>query len=118
VVRLIGLTTALSLVLLVAAALLRLETTGITVLVGFGFVALATLFSSLLEALGRGVWALVALAGGIAAEVAAERLTDLSQITGGGLVAGAAVAVAIALPVAIAMLRRPATTLATALGIR
>jgi hypothetical protein len=118
VARLVGLTAALSLVLLAGAELLRLDTTGTTVLAGFGLVALATLFASMLEALGRGVWAIVALVGGVAAEVAAEQLTVLAQVTGGGLIAGAAVAVVIALPVAIAMLRRPATTLATALGIR
>jgi hypothetical protein len=118
VARLVGLAAALSLLLLAGAAVLRLETTGSTVLIGFGLVALATLFSSLLEALGRGVWAIVALAAGIAAEVAVARLTDLSLVTGGGLIVGAAVAVVLAVPVAVAMLCRPATTLATALGIR
>jgi hypothetical protein len=118
VARLVGLTAALSLVLLAGAEALGLETTGTTVLAGFGLVALATLLSSLLEAVGRGAWALAALAAGIAAAVTAQRLPDVADITGGGLIVGAAVAAMLALPVAIAMLCRPATTLATALGIR
>jgi len=118
VARLVGLTAVLSLALLAGAQAFGLETTGTTVLAGFGLVALATLLSSLLEAVGRGAWALVALVAGIAAAVASQRLTDVADITGGGLIVGAAVAAMLALPVAIAMLCRPATTLATALGIR
>ena len=118
VARLALLTTALSVLLVVVASSLEVKASGSTVLVGFGLVALATLFVGLLESLGRGVWALAALAVGIAGEAAAVRLTELGAVAGGGLIVGASLAVVIALPVAIAALSRPATTLATSLGIR
>jgi hypothetical protein len=88
------------------------------VLVGFGLVALATLLVGLLEAIGHGAWALLALGGGIAGEVAGQTLTGLPSVSGGGLIVGAAIAVAIALPLVVSGLSRPALTLATALGIR
>jgi hypothetical protein len=118
VARVVGLTAALSLVLLAGAARLGQHTTGDTVLVAFGLVALAMLFAGLLESVGRGPWAIVALAAGIGGEVLAGRLTGIGPIAGGGLIVGASIAIAIALPVAVTMLCRPATTLATALGIR
>ena len=118
VLRLALLTTVLSLALVASASAVGLDTTGSTVLVGFGLVALATLFVGLLESVGRGAWALVALAAGIAGEAAALRLTEMGSVAGGGLIVGASIAVVIALPVAVAALSRPAVTLATALGIR
>jgi hypothetical protein len=118
VARVVGLTTALSLILLAGAAALGQHTTGQTVLVAFGLVALATLFAGLLESVGRGPWAILALAAGVAGEVLADRFAVIGPIAGGGLIVGASIAIAIALPVAVTMLCRPATTLATALGIR
>lgn len=81
-------------------------------LVGFGLLALVTLLAGLLASLGRGRSALVAVAAG----VAVEALAPASQ-PGGALIAGAAVAVAILLPAAIAPLRRPAATVATTVWI-
>ncbi|MEA2228969.1 MAG: hypothetical protein QOF04_2599 [Solirubrobacteraceae bacterium] len=118
VVRLVALTVLLSLVLVAVAEALGARTSGITVLAGFGLVALATLLVGLLEAIGRGTWALVALGGGVAAEVAALSFTELSSVTGGGLMIGASIAVIVALPMVVSGLSRPAATLATALGIR
>jgi hypothetical protein len=118
VARVVGLTTVLSVALLVGADELGQRTTGQTVLVAFGLVALATLLAGLLESVGRGPWAVLALAAGIAGEVLADRFTELGPIAGGGLIVGASIAIAVALPVAVTMLCRPATTLATALGIR
>jgi hypothetical protein len=118
VARVVGLTTVLSVLVLGGAAELGLHTTGRTVLVAFGLVALATLFAGLLEAVGRGRWAIVALVAGVAGEVAWQLLTGPGAIAGGGLIVGASIAILVALPVAVAMLCRPAATLATALGIR
>ena len=118
VAALVGLATVLSLVLLLGAAELGRDTSGVSVLVAFGLVALATLFAGLLESVGRGPWAMVALAAGIAGEVLADRFTAVGPIAGGGLIVGASIAIVIALPVAVTMLCRPAATLATALGIR
>jgi hypothetical protein len=118
VARVVGLTTVLSLALLVGAAELGQDTTGQTVLVAFGLVALATMFAGLLESVGRGPWAMLALAAGVTGEVLADRFTEVGPIAGGGLIVGASIAIVIALPVAVMMLCRPATTLATALGIR
>ena len=50
------------------ARLFGVEMSGASVLVGFGLVALATLLVSLLESVGRGVWALFALAIAVMAE--------------------------------------------------
>ncbi len=116
--RLTAGTATLSLLLVGIASSLDLETSGNTVLVGFGLVALATLFVGLLESVGRGAWALSALALGVAGELAALQLTDLDSVAGGGLIVGASIAVVVALPIAVAALTRPAITLATALGIR
>jgi hypothetical protein len=118
VARLVVLTVALSLVLVGGASAFGLATSGTTVLAGFGLVALATLLAGLLEAIGHGAWALLALGGGIAGEVSALALTGLSSVSGGGLIVGASIAVVIALPMAMTLLSRPAMTLATALGIR
>jgi hypothetical protein len=118
VARVVGLTASLSLLLVLGAAELGLHTTGRTVLVGFGLVALATLFAGLLESVGRGRWAIVSLVAGVAGEVLAQQSTQVSSVAGGGLIVGASITVLLAMPVAIAMLCRPAATLATALGIR
>jgi hypothetical protein len=116
--RLLVLTVALSALLVAGASALHVDPNDGSVLAGFGLLALATLFLGLLESLGRGWWALVALAGGIGAEATTLALAALPTLSGGGLIVGASVAVVIALPVAVAALGRPATTLATGMGIR
>jgi hypothetical protein len=116
--RLVVLTVALSALLVAGASALHVDPNESSVLVAFGLLALATLFLGLLESLGRGWWALLALAGGIAAEGITLAVAALPTLSGGGLIVGASVAVVIALPVAVAALGRPATTLATGMGIR
>ena len=85
-------------------------------LIGFGLLALVALLVSLVEALGRGGWALLALAGALAAEAVAG-LDGRHLFPGGGLAAGSAVAILVLLPVAIALVSRPGRTLATRLWI-
>jgi hypothetical protein len=85
-------------------------------MVGFALVALASMAVGLLESLGRGRWALVAVACGASAE-AFVAIGDVRPFSGVGLVVGGGVIVGLALPVVGALLRRPASTLATALWI-
>jgi hypothetical protein len=86
------------------------------VMAGFGVVALASLSVGLLESLGRGRWALVAVTCGAVAEATVTAL-DVRPFPGTGLVAGGGVVVVLVLPVVAVLLRRPASTLATALWI-
>jgi hypothetical protein len=116
VARLVLLTAILSVALVVGASWLGTETSGISVLVGFGLIALATLLVSLLESVGRAFWALVAVVGAVMAEVVVT-LSAFDPVRGTGLIVGAMLAVLIALPAAIALLSRPADTLATSLWI-
>lgn len=108
IARLVLLTTALSAALLVYAGPSRAG-----LLAAFGLLALATLLASLLEGLGRAQWAVA----GVLAGVAAELLTPPGAFPGAPLTVGAAVAVLVLLPPALALLARPARTLATALWI-
>ena len=85
-------------------------------MVGFALVALASMLVGLLESLGRGRWALVAVACGAAAE-AVVALGDVDPFAGVGLVVGGGLTVLLALPVVGGLLHRPASTLATALWI-
>jgi hypothetical protein len=85
-------------------------------LAGFGLLAPATLLAGVLESLGRGGAVLGALACAMGAELFV-RWSDTAPFAGAGLVAGGAVAAALLLPVAVAVLGRPASTLATALWI-
>lgn len=117
VARLLAGTVVLSAVLLAGVAGLHAGHVEASLLGAFGVVALATLLVSLLEAVGRGWWALAAVVAGLGAELAA-RAEHLLPVTGGSLLAGAAVAVLIALPTAVVLLLRPADTLATTLYIR
>jgi hypothetical protein len=107
--RLVWVTTALS-VALVLTPWLPGGRAGL--LVGFGLLALATLLASLLEALGRASLAVA----GVFAAVVVEWLAP-APFGGAPMVAGAAVGVAILLPPVVALLARPARTLATALWI-
>jgi hypothetical protein len=85
------------------------------VLAGFGVVALATLLVGLLVSLGRPSVAAAAVAGAVAAELVA-RLGD-APFAGAALLAGGTLAVLVLLPAALALLARPARTLATTLWI-
>jgi hypothetical protein len=114
--RLLLLAAALSLVLLAFTPWLGASARGVGLLVGFGLVALATLLVGLLEAMGRGRWALVAVAFAAAAE-AAIRVAGSDPFPGTGLVVGGTLAVVLVLPAVIGQLIRPARTLATALWI-
>ena len=116
VARLVCAAAALSAALVLAASCLGWTVAGLGVLFGFGLIALATLLVSLLESVGRAGWALLAVAAGISAEVAFGALVD-APFAGAGLVLGAAVAVVVVLPPSVALLTRPATTLATSLWI-
>jgi hypothetical protein len=116
VVRLVSLATVLSAAVVAGAASAGGDTVGMGVLIGFGLIALATLLVSLLESVGRARWALIAVGLAIAAE-AAIGLCDWTPFAAAGLMVGGAVAVLVALPAAIALLSRPASTLATSLWI-
>jgi hypothetical protein len=114
--RLLALSAALSAVLLWLAPWLGESARAGGVLVGFALVALASMLVGLLESLGRGRWALVAVACGALAE-ALVAIGDVRPFSGVGLVVGGGVIAVLALPVLVALLRRPASTLATALWI-
>ena len=88
---------------------------GASVLVGFGFVALATLLVGLLEAVGsRGVGSRGAC---VALRSRSSSRPGGTTSHGIGLMAGAATVVVLMLPVADFVLSRPATTLATRLRV-
>lgn len=118
VVRVLVMTAALSALLVAGARAVQAEPNVSSVLVGYGLLALATLLLSLLESLGRGRWALFALAGGIGAQGLTLAASALPALSGARLIVGASVVVVFALPIAVATLGRPATTLATSMGIR
>ena len=84
--------------------------------VGFGCLALATLFVSLLVSLGRMTWALVAVSAAVLVEVWVELPAALAQ-PGSGLVAGGLIASIIALPPLVKLFLRPGRALATAVWI-
>jgi hypothetical protein len=109
--RLVALTTAGSAALLVLGS----DPSSVGVLAGFGAIALASLLVGLLESLGRPSFA----AAGVAAGVVAELLVRLAgaPFDGAALLAGGTVAVLVQLPAALALLSRPARTLATTLWI-
>jgi len=115
--RLLALCGALSFALLALTPWLGESSRSAGVLAGFALFALATVLVSLLEAMGRGGWSLAAVACAAASE-AALRVSDADRFPGIGLVAGGAVAIVLVLPAVVAMLSRPASTLATALWIR
>jgi hypothetical protein len=85
------------------------------VLAGFGIVALATLLVGLLVSLGRPAIAAAGVAGAVAAELVVRQGDAL--FAGAALLAGGTLAVLVLLPAALALLARPARTLATTLWI-
>lgn len=114
--RLIGVTTALSLLVLAAAP----WTQGAdrpTLFLAFGAVALMCLFVSLHESLGYPRWALAVAAVSLAVELALDRLARLST-PGLALSAAGAVGTLLALAPLIRRLRSPGRMLATALWIK
>jgi hypothetical protein len=115
--RLLVLCAALSVALLALTPWLGASSRGAGILVGFALLALATVLVSLLESMGRGRWSLVAVACAATTELIV-RLSDADPFPGTGMVAGGALAVVLVLPAVVAMLSRPASTLATALWIR
>jgi hypothetical protein len=112
--RLVALTAAGSAALLALTPWLGAGAS-VGVLAGFGSVALATLLVGLLVSLGRPSLAGAGVAGAVAAELVA-RLGD-APFAGAALLAGGTVAVLVLLPAALALLARPARTLATTLWI-
>lgn len=114
--RLLFIATALSLILVFGARFLGVTVSGATVLGGFALVALATLLIGLLEAVGRGRWALLALITAVITELSVSNL-DEQLAPGVGLIAGSAVVIALTLPAAVIALSNPATTLATRLRV-
>jgi hypothetical protein len=114
--RLVLLCAGLSAALLAFTPWLGSSARGVGVLVGFGLFAVAALLVSLLESMGRGGWALLAVACAVAVE-AVVRAAGADPFPGIGLVVGGGVAVVLALAPVIALLSRPARTLATALWI-
>jgi hypothetical protein len=107
---------ALTVLVVSGAELIGAETSGITVLIGFGLVAVATLLVSLLESIGWAGWALAAVAAAVL--VAAMASLIGTGVPGLALALGATVAILLALPAVIAALSRPATILATRLYVR
>jgi hypothetical protein len=87
----------------------------IGVLTGFGIVALATLLVGLLVSLGRPSFAAAGVVGAVAAEMVVR--LGAAPFAGAALLAGGTVAVLVLLPAALALLARPARTLATTLWI-
>ena len=84
--------------------------------VGFGSLALATLFVSVLVSLGRMTWAFVAVSAAVLVEVWVELPAAFAH-PGSGLMAGGLVASAVALPPLIKLFLRPGRALATAVWI-
>jgi hypothetical protein len=115
--RLLALCAALSATLLALTPWLGTSSRSAGILAGFAVLAVATLLVSLLESMGRGWWALAAVGAAAAAE-ALVRVAGTGSSPGTGLLVGGTLAVVLALPAVVALLSRPASTLATALWIR
>jgi hypothetical protein len=84
--------------------------------VGFGCLALATLFVSLLVSLGRMAWAFTAVSAAVLCEIWIELPAALAQ-PGSGLIAGGLIASVVALPPLVRLFLRPGRALATAVWI-
>jgi hypothetical protein len=114
--RVVSAAAVLTAAVVAGAELIGAATSGLTVLTGFGLVAVATLLVSLLESIGWAGWAVAA----VAAAVFVAGTTSLigTGVPGLALTLGAAAAILLALPAAAAALARPATVLATRLYVR
>jgi hypothetical protein len=115
--RIAWITTALSALLVAVSLWLGADPADTSLLLGFGLVAVATLLVSFLESVGRARAALGAVLAALAGLAADRLLGDGSTVAGEGLIVAALAACAVALPAALALLRRPATMLATTLWI-
>jgi hypothetical protein len=116
IARVVCLTAALSAAFVLLSPSSGSTASSIGVLTGFGLLALAMMLVGLLESAGQARWTLVAVGYGV---VLAELMTlnGAAPFPGAGLVVAAAPVFLVSLPAAIAMLSRPASTLATALWI-
>ena len=85
-------------------------------LAGFALLAPAMLLAGVLESLGRARAVLIAIACAAGAE-AYLRWSDVAPFPGAGMVVGGIVAAVFLVPLAVVVLGRPASTLATALWI-
>lgn len=117
VLRLLGLTAALSAALVLLTPWLGSSARGSGVLAGFGLLALASLLLGLLDSLGGSRWVLLAVgaAAGTEAYIAAA---GIEPFAGVGLLVGGALAAALVLPAIVVLLSRSARTVATTLWIR
>lgn len=121
IVRLIGTTVALSLVIVLVRSWTR-GTDALSLFVAFGGVALVSLLIGLLESLSLRRAALAAAAAAVGAELAwhqlAWRVGIHWRVSGAALIVGATVGVLLALPPLIARLARSGRALATTLWIQ
>jgi len=114
--RLLGVTTALSLLVLAAAPWTQ-GTDSPSLFLAFGVVALMCLFVSLHESLGFTHWALAVTTVSLAVELAIGRLVQVST-PGAALAVAGAVGALLALAPLARQLRSPGRMLATALWIK
>ena len=114
--ELLALTAILSAALLLLTPWLGDADEAAGLLLGFGLLAPAMLLAGVLESLGRARAVLIAITCAASAE-AALRWNDVEPFPGVGLVVGGLIAAAFLVPIAVAVLGRPASTLATALWI-
>jgi hypothetical protein len=114
--RLIGITVALSLLVMLVAEWTS-GTDAASLFVAFGCAALVCMFVSLLESLGYVRWAFLSAAASLAVEQAVTHWLS-SPVAGAGLIAGGVVGTLLALAPLVGLLRFPGRTLATALWIQ
>ena len=114
--RLLGGTLVLSLVLALATRSVGVATASFGLLVGFGCIALVTLVVSLLESLGHAHVAVVAVAVALAGELGVG-LSGSAPAAGAGLIVGGALGALVALPPTIRLLVLPGRALATSFWI-
>jgi hypothetical protein len=116
--RLLGATVVLSGVVIVVSQWTS-GTSGLSLFVGFGCVALLTMLVNVLESLAYVRWALSAALASFATELALSEVV-LARVPAPGtaLIAGTAVGVLVALPPLVRLLLRPGRVLATSLWIQ
>lgn len=116
VARLLAGTLGLSVVLVLGERALGADTPGPELFLGFACLGLAILTVSVLDSLGLSAFAVLAVAVGVAVELA-QVSTGLVAMSAAGLVAGGAAVLLVATPRLVLLLRRPGRTLATTLLI-
>jgi hypothetical protein len=115
-VRLVGITVVLSLVVMLIAQWTS-GTDATSLFVAFGCAALVCMFVSLLESLGYVRWALLCAGAAVAVELIVSHWLG-APVPGGGLIAGGVVGTLLALAPLVGLLRFPGRVLATALWIQ